>query len=146
MWAAENGDLPNILVNIHLQRGEQCHATFPASWAEHRTETTRVSYSGYVTSVRIMKGVRYRAGSYKPVRSTHDILKTLDSGTVYVTSKRIIFAGSHLNKAITYASLLSITPYTDGIELQKSSGRPPALITNEAEYAAVMLGSALGLA
>lgn len=145
MWAADNGQLPSILVDIHLQRGETCHATFRAAWAEHRTVTTRVRYDGYVTSVRIMKGVRYRVGSYRPVRETRDVLKTLDEGTVYVTSKRVIFQGTTLNKAVTYSSLLSVIPYSDGIELEKSSGKPPVLLTSTAEYAAVMISAALGL-
>lgn len=145
MWAADNGELPNILVDIHLQRGEICHATFHAAWAEHRTVTTRVRYDGYVTSVRIMKGVRYRVGSYRPVRETRDVLRTLDEGRVYVTSKRVIFQGAALNKSVTYSSLLSVVPYSDGIELEKASGKPPVLLTSAAEYAAVMISAALGL-
>lgn len=57
----------------------------------------------------------------------------------------MIFQGAALNKSVTYSSLLSVVPYSNGIELENASGKPPVLLTSAAEYAAVMISAALGL-
>lgn len=91
LWRIENGQLPVYDVPLTLQRGEQCHFVSRASWHELRTRTVRVDYAGPTASIRICKGVRYRVGSITPRRITKEELTHIDDGTVYITSKRIIF-------------------------------------------------------
>ena len=50
----------------------------------------------------------------------------IDTGTLYITNKRIIFTGSRNNKTISLSSILSLTPYTDGVEIEKF-GKSPIL-------------------
>lgn len=133
LWRIDNGELPRLSVPINLQRGEVCHAQAPATWYERRTRTTTVGYSGFSTSVRICKGVRYRVSTVKPTRITREELVQIDAGTVYVTSKRVIFDGYRKNSSLRLSSLLGFTPFADGVQLEKSSGRPPILALSQVD-------------
>jgi hypothetical protein len=124
-WTIENGELPTIDVPISLGKQEECYFQTHAEWHEQRTVTQRINYRGTTASIRIMKGVRYRVGSIKPQRITSEEYKLLDSGTLYLTNKRIIFTGRLKNSTISLTKVLSFTPYSDGVEISKDTGRPP---------------------
>lgn len=146
LWAIENGDLPVIEVPINLQKKEVCHFTCPAEWYELRTRTVRIDYAGPVGSIRIAKGLRFRVGSIAPRRVTKEELTRIDQGTLYITSKRVIFDGSRKNTTIRYASLLAVQRYADGLGLEKSSGRSPTLVlSGDTEEAAAILTTAMAL-
>jgi hypothetical protein len=123
LWRLENGELPDVPVPIRLQRGERCHAAIGATHYEHRTVTTRIRYAGPTARIRIMRGLSYRVGSLRVERVTQDVLKQLDTGQLYVTSKRLIFDGSRKSTAITYRKVLNITRYSDGIGVEKDTGK-----------------------
>lgn len=127
LWRIENGELPAIPVPINLQKNETCHATANASWHEMRTRTERINYGGPVASIRICKGLRYRVGSVQVQRITRDEMVELDRGLLYITNKRVIFHGTKKNSTIRLSSLLSFTPYSDGVCLEKTSGKPAHL-------------------
>jgi hypothetical protein len=55
----------------------------------------------------------------------------IDSGNVYITNKRIIFTGKNRNINIQNSHILNITPYTDGVEIIKDSGKNPILLFND---------------
>jgi hypothetical protein len=143
-WYIENGQLPEMDVPISLQRGEVCHYACPASWYELRTRTVRVDYSGFSASVRIAKGLRYRVGSYAPRRVTTEQLTHVDDGTVYFTSKRILFDGAKANKAVPLRSVIAILPMSDGIVIEKATGRSPHIVLRgDVEVTAMILSAAL---
>lgn len=147
LWRIENDEMPSIPAAINLQRGETCHFTGGAAWHEMRTRTERVGYSGTSVSIPIVKGVRYRIGHYKPHRVTRQELTPIDSGEFYITNKRVVFDGQHKNAAIRYSSLLGVTPYSDGIKLEKSSGKSPYLLFDgDVELVTVILTSAMARA
>jgi len=147
LWRIENGEMPTVPVSINLQRGEVCHFRGGAAWHEMRTRTERVTYSGTSVSIPIVKGVRYRVGSYKPQRVTREELTQIDVGEFYLTNKRIVFDGAQRNTTIRYSSLLGVTPYADGIKLEKSSGRSPYLLfTGDVEVVTVILSAAMAQA
>lgn len=144
LWRIENGQLPELTVPINLQRAETCHATADAIWMEMRTRTERYNYSGPVASIRICKGLRYRVGSVKVQRITREELTEVDRGRVYLTNKRVIFDGGKQNKTIRLSSLLSFTPFSDGVILEKASGRPPHLVLHgDVEVFLCVLGAVL---
>lgn len=127
LWRIDNGELEPIPVDITLFKGERCYLEASASWYELRTRTTSISYGGPVVSFRIAKGIRYRLGNVTPIRHTKEELTFIDSGSVYITDRRVIFMGSKRNTTLRFTSLLGFTPYTDGVELEKSTGRSPVL-------------------
>lgn len=132
-WKVDNEDLPIKSVDISLQSNEVCHYITDVKWMENKTITTSVNYSGISASFKIAKGIRYRVGNIKPQRVTVDKLVEIDKGRLYVTNNRIIFMGNRKNFNIKYQSILSIVPYTDGVEIEKDSGKSPVLICVNSE-------------
>lgn len=144
LWRIDNGMLPTISVSINLQKNEVCHDRVSAVWYEHRTRTVRVNYGGPVASIRISKGLRYRVGSVGVHRITREELTEIDQGTLYLTNKRLIFDGQKKNTTIRLSALLSFTPCSDGLILEKSSGRSPSLaIAGDVELFCALLSAAL---
>jgi hypothetical protein len=144
LWRIENEDLPVCDAPVNLQKGEVCHHMVDISWHELRTRTLRTYRSGPVASIRIMKGLSYRVGATQSHRVTTDELVQIDTGTAYITNKRIIFDGSRKNASIRYNSILSLTPYSDGFTIEKGSGKSPTLIVQgDAEIATMIVAEAL---
>jgi hypothetical protein len=144
LWLIENGQPPAIPVDISLQKGEEAYFTTLARWAELRTKTVRINYSGVTASIRIVKGLRWRVGTIVPQRITQEQLTVLNSGILYITNKRVILRGKNKNMAVRLDALLGIRVFSDGIQLDKATGRSPVvLIDGDIETAAVLLTSLL---
>jgi len=140
-WALENLDLPIIHSDIAIQKSEVCHLKISnVSWYELRSVRQRVSYSGYSTSFKVAKGFYLRSGSYRPQSYSVDTMKLIDTGTLYLTNKRIIFTGTKKNSNIRIDKILDFTPYTDGVEIGKDTGKSPTLqMTQNADIFCMML-------
>jgi hypothetical protein len=116
-----SGNLPFLLQKdetvIWLFQEVECY--------EQRTRTTYEGRSQGV-SIRVAKGVYYRTGSFKgnPVVSEHAV--SLGTGIMALTNKNLFFGSASKTFKIPYNKLISITPYSDGIGLQKDgvSARP----------------------
>jgi hypothetical protein len=67
-----------------------------------------------------MKGLSYRLGSVGVGRTTEDSVVLVDTGTIYVTNKRLIFDGARTNTSIRLNKILSFTPYSNGVEIDKA--------------------------
>ena len=138
-WAWQNEELEIIPVNISLHKDEVCYFQTKIQWHENRTVTDSISYSGVSASFRIVKGVRYRVGSFKPYRQVHNELMQIDAGNLFVTNQRIIFMGAKKNSNIKYDAILSIVPYTDGVGIEKQSGKSPVFVCNNSDILAIVL-------
>lgn len=119
----EAGDLPVIRPAITLQRAEKCHAMMACTHNEIRQQTQSYRYSGPTASIRIMKGVRWRIGQVAVQRVTRDVMTQLDSGTLYVTSKRLLFDGAKRNTSISFSKIVGFTVFSDGLKVEKDTGR-----------------------
>lgn len=127
-WALENAELPVIQPGILLQKSEKCFISIPnVDWHELRTVRHHTSYSSYSTSFRVAKGFYLRSGTYTPRSYNSDEMKLIDSGTVYLTNKRIIFTGAKKNSNIRLDKVLSVRAYADGVEIGKETGKSPLL-------------------
>lgn len=125
IWAIENEELQIVTVPINLQKNELCYFTSYVDWLENRTVTKRINYGGPTARIKIMKGVYYRAGSVNVQRVTSEELQLIDSGKLYLTNKRIIFVGNKKNASIQLSKILSINPFSDGVGVEKDSGKSP---------------------
>ena len=123
-WTIENGQIPSIQADINLQKSECLYFKTNIDWYEMRTVTRRINYNGTSARIRICKGVYYTIGSISPEKVTENIWKLIDTGTLYVTSKRLIFMGSNSNKNIRFNKVLAFEPYSDGVQIEKDTGRP----------------------
>jgi hypothetical protein len=97
LFASGNGTLPNVTNDVQgviLKGGETCCAL--SRNAQHIVSRTKTRYVGgsQGVSIRIMKGVRYHVGAYRghPVKEEFETIA--DVGSIYVTNKRFIFAGT----------------------------------------------------
>lgn len=140
-WLLENGEIPVLPIGINLQKNEVCYFSTYAEWLENRTVTQRINYGGLGYSIKIMKGVYYRAGSVKVQKITSEQLLRIDSGDFYITNKRIIFVGAKKNANILLSKVLSIIPYSDGVGIEKDSGKSPIIrVKGNADILAMTLG------
>lgn len=144
LWQIENGNVPTIEPDINLYKKEKCYFTVAAEWLEHRKRTRSIRYSGPAVSLRIMKGVYWRAGSAKVQRVTEEVLEPVDSGRLYITDRRLIFRGQRKNTTIRHNRILAFTPYQDGVLIEKNSGRNPIFcFENDVDLFCVILDRAL---
>ena len=125
LWLIENGEIPVLSVPINLQRGERCYFQTNAELHEYRKVTTRIRYSGPTARIKIIKGFYWRAGDLKLNPVSKDVFTKLDNGYLYLTNKKILFMGSLKNVSIPLNKIICFNPYTDGVEIQKSTGRNP---------------------
>lgn len=144
LWRIENGEIPEVSAPIALQKGEVCHFHCAADWYELRTKTVTIDPGQIAVRIRIARGVYYRSPRIPPTRVKQDLLTQIDRGELYITNKRVLFNGTKKNTTIRMSALIGFTPYSDGLELEKSSGRSPVLILHDdAELAAAVLAGAL---
>jgi len=143
-WRIENGDLPTVTVNdLPLEPDEVCHAELPAELYDQRGAGDTTEAEG-VVSVRIARGVYYRAGSASDERMNRASLVRKDAGPLIITSHRVLFIGSHGTTSFRLRELSSYQVYTDGIVLERRTGPGPWFtIEGDVELAAVILGAAL---
>jgi hypothetical protein len=123
--------LPVIDAGLSLQKNEQCYYTSAAKWMENRTVTKAVKYSVSSTTFKYYSGTHRTYGTRTTERITADVIKTIDTGTVYITNKRLIFIGVKKNSTILLKKVLSITPYTDAVEFEKDSGKSPYICVGD---------------
>jgi tellurite resistance protein len=122
MGQIEDGVFPSIDVPILLHRGEVCHFLAVAAHHEIKTVTKRINYSGPTASIKIMKGVRWRAGSIAIEKVTADVMIQLDTGILYITSKRVFFDGTKKNVSIPLGKITNFTVFKDGLQIEKEAG------------------------
>lgn len=89
---------------------------------------TSGSYGG--PSIRVAKGMTWRLGRFKSKSESHEELRNIDTGTLTITSKRLVFSGAVKNISIELKKIVSIDPYEDGISLSKEGKERPAYFTN----------------
>ena len=142
-WDIENGELVPIESPINMQKNEHAYFSAQINWYEERTRTTTISYAGISSKFRICKGLYFKAGTIAPARNAEQYLKLIDKGTVFFTNKRIIFIGEHNNKTIPLSKVLSFTPYTNGIEIEKDTGKKPFFKFDDSELMGIYLARLL---
>jgi len=79
-------------------------------------------------SYRVMKGVYYRVGGSKGHPVEHSTMENMGIGTLFLTNKNIIFYSPMKSSKTPYKKLIGITPYSDGIELQKDGANAKRLV------------------
>lgn len=130
MWRIAHGDPPTVDVGLNLQKGEVCYFAMPVTWHEMRRVTTRIQWGGPQLRVKICKGLYWKMGDYAVNPITQDMLTPIDTGTAYVTNKRLLFNGEMKNVSIKLQKILDFTPYKDGVMVEKDAGKSPFLAFN----------------
>lgn len=107
-WAARaRRGLPAISTRLILKNDE--HALLEEVSALMETRAYRV-YGGAGTRI----GRIYVGGG---ASESQQRLKLIDEGTLTLTTKRLIFDGSHENRIVQLSQVLSVSPWSDAIEV-----------------------------
>lgn len=127
MWQIKHGEIPEVRADIGLSKNEKCYAVRSVVWKETRKVRTGVSYGGVTGRIPIAKGIGIRVGSLSVRPHTQDELVEIDKGRVYITNKRLLFVGEFGAKTIKLEKIIKITPYVDGVDITKDTGKSPFL-------------------
>jgi hypothetical protein len=120
-------------MSFNFQKDEKIVWVFQdVEYLEQKTRKKFVGgYSG--VSLRIVKGVYYRTGGFKghPVQTLETV--HIDTGLFCVTNKHLYFGGTNKNFRIKYDKIVSFTPYSNGIGIQRdaATAKPQSFITND---------------
>lgn len=123
-----SGPLP-----VNLQKGESPIWAFPGTeYLEDRERREFVGHSQGV-SVRVMKGVYYRVGSFKGRPVTHQERISLGTGTLYVTTKNLYFTGSQKSVRIPFGKIVSFEQFSNGIGIMRdlATAKPQIFVTHD---------------
>jgi hypothetical protein len=121
---------PPIPVDIFLDANEMCYYTIPTTWHQSRVQTR--GYSGSSISLPTgVRGVRFRFGGYTPVRAEQ--VTALSAGTLFVTSKRLLFSGDARSTTIGLKKIVDGHVYSDCVKIEKNTGKPDFFSMNVAQ-------------
>ena len=122
------GDLP-----FNFQKGESIVWLF--SEATYHEQRMRTHYEGGHSgvSIRVAKGLYYRTGGFRghPVKTAEMV--NMGMGLLGVTDKHIYFAGPTKAFRVKYDKIVSFTPYSDGIGIQRGeqTAKPQVFVTGD---------------
>ncbi|MGL5124519.1 MAG: hypothetical protein ACRC6U_00815 [Fusobacteriaceae bacterium] len=144
-YEIEQGNLEEVSCSINLNKNEKCYYRVDnIEWMEERSVTQRINYHGPRMRIKIARGLYYTAGSSKINIIKKDVLQTIDIGNLYFTDKRIIFVGKKSGKNIKNSNILDFDIFSNGIQIFRSTGKPPILaIKNDVDLAALILNRLL---
>jgi hypothetical protein len=123
-----SGQLPfNFMKSEHL-----VWLFLSTKYYEERTRRQYVGgYQG--VSVRIARGLYYRVGGFRghPVETRE--LTDLGEGALAFTTKHLYFAGPSKSFRIPFRKIVSFTPFSDGIGVQRdaASAKPQIFVTGD---------------
>lgn len=123
-----DGDLPFV-----LQKGEILYWLFPdTTYCEQRMRTHFEGGSSGI-SFRVAKGVYYRAGGFRGHSVSTSEIVTIGRGTLGITDKNIYFNCPAKTFRVKYDKIISFTPYSDGIGIQRDAqtAKPQVFITGD---------------
>jgi hypothetical protein len=141
-WSLEHGPLKSIQTDISLQRDEQCYFIQQrVNWYELRSVRHTTGSIGYSARIKLAKGFYLKTSHHKPIAHTANEMKLIESGTLYLTNKRILLTGnSGTTKNIRLNKVLNTIPSQNGIEIIKDSGKTPLLeIKKDADIFTLLL-------
>jgi hypothetical protein len=122
------GDLP-----FNFQKGESIVWVFPGATYYEQRVRTRYEGGHRGVSVRVARVVYYRTGGFRghPVKTTEMI--NMGIGPLGVTDRHMYFAGATKAFRVKYDKIVSFTPYSDGIGIQRDaqSAKPQVFVTGD---------------
>lgn len=84
--------------------------------------SVRTSVGGYAgPTIRIAKGISFRLGGGSSRSESHEEIKSIDQGTLTITSKRLSFTGTMKNLNYNLNKIMSINEFEDGISIQREN-------------------------
>ena len=101
--------------SLMLKAGEKAFFSLPDITLREPRSVSNGVYGG--PSIHIAKGVTIRAGAFQA--QSHEELKDIDQGTLVLTNKRLVFAGSKRSVEPVLAKLISVDAYSDAVAIRR---------------------------
>ncbi len=80
----------------------------------------RVTHGGYAgPRIRVAKGISFGLGTFGSKSESHEEIKEIDRGNLFLTNKRLIFSGTKRSATIRLNKIVSINPFDNGIALRR---------------------------
>jgi hypothetical protein len=134
------GKLPEPMsTELMLASNELAYYCTGTTW--YQTRVANRGYSGTSVSVPTgISGVRFRFGGYTPIKSEE--MTPLSSGTLYLTSKRLLFNGNRRNTTINLTKIVDCHIYSDALRIEKNTGKPDqfAMAAVEGRFILALIG------
>lgn len=128
----EAGTLPAVQLDgtlgVVLKKGETLHWACGATFMKRKRVPQRVGYRGISASIKIMKGVKYRVGSFNVGFRSSQVLQRDDAGILWLTSQRIGFKGPHKHFSVPYKNIGSFEIAEGTLQIFKEGRENPYLI------------------
>lgn len=124
----EKGILPIVdsidKLNIVLKKNEVYHWGCAVSLRKYKN--MRRGYSGVTSSIKIMKGLSYRVGSYSANTNTELIIE--ENGFFWISNQRFGFHGLRKNFAMPFNKVLSFDLTEVGLIIHKEGRETPYIV------------------
>lgn len=128
----DNGKLPIVsnkeALNIQYKDTEILHFAESCLLIKLKSITTRVNYGGLSFSIKIMKGVRYRAGSVQFATEKREVHHPEDCGFFYITNQRIGFQGDRKQFNFSFSKIHCFELRQEGLHIFKNGKETPYII------------------
>lgn len=117
-WQIENLPLHIIEPDIVIQKSEQCYFKIDSvKW--HELKSLRQKPSHYNSDIKALK--KFYLNSVLQKSNNYYSLKYIDSGSLYLTNKRIIFIGKYKNLNVRFDKILRLNPELNGVQIDKET-------------------------
>ncbi|MCF8032068.1 MAG: hypothetical protein K9K66_02360 [Desulfarculaceae bacterium] len=136
------GDLP-----FNFMKSEKLIWVFTNT--DYYEEKTRRQYVGghAGVSVRVVKGVYFRTGSFKghPVETKETVY--IGKGLLAVTTKHVYFSGGGKSFRIRHNKIVTIEPHSDGVTVQRdaATAKPQSFATGDGWFTYNLLANVANL-
>ena len=101
--------------SLMLKAGEKAFFSLPNITLREPRAVSNGVYGG--PSIHIAKGVTIRTGAFQS--QSHEELEDIDQGTLVLTNKRLVFAGSKRSVETVLAKLISVDAYSDAVAIRR---------------------------
>ncbi len=144
-WQIENDEMPELVVDINIPRSEKCYfMAEQTSWFSRYEQAEQTTYSHSNLILKIAKGLYWRDTNESLLELDTDEWEQIDTGTLYLTNKRILYKGNKGDKIILLSRILDFTVYSNGLELEKDGDKNPFLsFQKSTDIFAMLLGKAI---
>lgn len=113
-----NNGLPTVSPDtLHLTKNEICHFIGDASFCKIKKQVVGYEGGSRGVSFRLMKGVSFRVGNHRGHYVKEEVTEKLD-GTIYLTSKKIVFSTMEKTFTIKYDNILTLNNYNNMLQIQ----------------------------
>jgi hypothetical protein len=137
--------LPNLnhqIRSVILEPGETCVLFSPN--AQHVVTREKTKYVGGTAGIsyKLSKRIRVRAGGFKgePIKTSFS--EVGDTGTVYLTDHRFIFAGSNEVVTVPLSKIASVRDDSNTLEVIQENRTKPLLFRIDEEFRAQVVATA----